>query len=730
MGNGGTGATTLASNSILTGNGTSAIQAEAGLSYSAEHLKIGDNDHGEAIISRLAPADPGSGAEGGDLSIKAGDGIGTNKVGGDLNLYGGTSTGAAGGGKIAFFASPGGGASGSTASTQAEVGSINSAGNLQIDGGITTGSTSFVNSSGVVQVATQGTIDHDSLANFVAAEHYDWASDNSGTATIHANNITDLHGAGVDGSANQLLTDDGDGTVTSEAGLTYDSETLTIGDDDNGIASIKRLAHSDEAGGNLAIYGGNGGGTNKSGGSLGLYAGASTGATYGGDILFYSNGRGSSGDSVNTSVVYMSMLGEEQTLLLNNVDRLQGPTDGDFTIQSDGNLTFKIDLDNDESTQLFQWMNASVVIAKLHEGGTLDLQQGLTVGGFTGGSGISAINSSGEVVVAAQPNITTMTGVFGGSANQLVTDDGDGTVTSESGLTYDSEALAIGDDDDGTATIKRTPHSDDNGGALYIRGGDATAGQTDKDGGILRLYGGRGTSNGDGGAVSIFTSKATGSSGTVSHTSSAVATFRADGNTMIHGNLIFEGPTPDAHETTFSITDPTADRTITVPNEDVDLAEVNHHYDYLHLNCQMTAASTNQYMGYGGHYNFNIGATAYSDGGSVANKNTTKWSHYQAITAATIHTVYYNFTTTGGSGNDFVFELWEIVPGSGSANNTTNLIKQYSISGNASDSYLLTATDTTGYSLAAGAGLLPVIRKTGSAWAGNIFGEMTIKFKY
>jgi hypothetical protein len=148
-------------------------------------LSIGADDNGEAIITRLAHGDD----VGGDLSIKAGDGTGTNKVGGDLNLYGGTSTGAAGGGKIAFFASPGGGASGSTASTQTEVGSINSAGNLQIDGGMTVGSTSFVNSSGVVQVATQGTIDHDSLANFVAAEHYRWDNDISGTATIHANNV-------------------------------------------------------------------------------------------------------------------------------------------------------------------------------------------------------------------------------------------------------------------------------------------------------------------------------------------------------------------------------------------------------------------------------------------------------------------------------------------------------------------------------------------------------------
>ena len=154
------------------------------------------------------------------------------------------------------------------------------------------------------------------------------------------------------------------------------------------------------------------------------------------------------------------------------------------------------------------------------------------------------------------------------------------------------------------------------------------------------------------------------------------------------------------------------------------------HYDYLHLNCQMSAASTNMYTGYGGHYNFNIGITPYTDGGGVVNKNTTKWSDYQAISAAVIDTVYYNFTSTGGSGANWVFELWEIVPGSGGNNNVTNLLKQYSITGNSDNDFIHTATDTTGYNLAAGAGLLAAIRKTSSAWSGNIFGEITIKFKY
>ena len=47
--------------------------------------------------------------------------------------------------------------------------------------------------------------------------------DRSGATLV----VTDLHPVGVSGSANQILTDDGDGTVTSEANLTFDGSTLT-----------------------------------------------------------------------------------------------------------------------------------------------------------------------------------------------------------------------------------------------------------------------------------------------------------------------------------------------------------------------------------------------------------------------------------------------------------------------------------------------------------------------
>ena len=51
-----------------------------------------------------------------------------------------------------------------------------------------------------------------------------------------------MHGAGVSGSNNQLLTDDGDGTVTSESNLTFDGTDLTIA---TGSIQVRTIDYSD-----------------------------------------------------------------------------------------------------------------------------------------------------------------------------------------------------------------------------------------------------------------------------------------------------------------------------------------------------------------------------------------------------------------------------------------------------------------------------------------------------
>ena len=104
-----------------------------------------------------------------------------------------------------------------------------------------------------------------------------------------------------DGStANGVCTYKDADEISVESTLTYDSETLNIGADDNGPAYIKRLTHSDEAGGMLQITGGAGTGTNKAGGDLRFAGGQGTGSGVGGNVNIYTAAAGGSGSSTNS----------------------------------------------------------------------------------------------------------------------------------------------------------------------------------------------------------------------------------------------------------------------------------------------------------------------------------------------------------------------------------------------------------------------------------------------
>jgi hypothetical protein len=108
-----------------------------------------------------------------------------------------------------------------------------------IAGTLTMGSTAFVNNSGVIQVATQGTIDHDSLANFVANEHIDWTGSSAGT--IHSTNIPTL---------NQNTT----GNAATATNLTASTSTAVgLGTIELGHASDTTIARS--AAGTVTIEG-------------------------------------------------------------------------------------------------------------------------------------------------------------------------------------------------------------------------------------------------------------------------------------------------------------------------------------------------------------------------------------------------------------------------------------------------------------------------------------------
>ena len=64
--------------------------------------------------------------------------------------------------------------------------------------------------------------------------------------------------------------------------------------------------------------------------------------------------------------------------------------------------------------------------------------------------------------------------------------------------------LTIGHNDDDIKYIKASTHSDGNAGRFYIEGADATAGQTDKGGGHLNLFGGQSTGTGEVGGIGFY----------------------------------------------------------------------------------------------------------------------------------------------------------------------------------------------------------------------------------
>ena len=115
--------------------------------------------------------------------------------------------------------------------------------NAWLNSRITTSADGSLNYDGTTAVA----VNHDSLAGFVAAEHYDWSSDISGTATIHANNYTNTTysaaangGIGLSGTAFSL---DIDGMNDIGAAL-VDADLMIVDDGAGGTnkkATMSRL---------------------------------------------------------------------------------------------------------------------------------------------------------------------------------------------------------------------------------------------------------------------------------------------------------------------------------------------------------------------------------------------------------------------------------------------------------------------------------------------------------
>jgi hypothetical protein len=159
----------------------------------------------------------------------------------------------------------------------------------------------------------------------------------------------------------------------------------------------------------------------------------------------------------------------------------------------------------------------------------------------------------------------------GSTANGVLTYGNASTIDVESTLTYGlvANTLKIGGDDVDNAFISRASHTSDDGGDLYLTSGSPTfiPGSTNKSSGDLFLRTGFSTGNNTGGSIKLQTVQAVLGSGTGLNQQADTVT--------IHGynvhleedvTLSFEGATDNGYETTLTVADPSAARTITLPN--------------------------------------------------------------------------------------------------------------------------------------------------------------------
>ena len=236
---------------------------------------------------------------------------------------------------------------------------------------------------------------------------------------------------------NEILTGNGTSALTSESTLTYTPNTLTIGDTDGGAVAINIPAHDDGNGASLSVAAGGatGGQTNKGGGILGLYGGQGTGNATLSQIRFYTYPAGGSGTIPVASPTLAATVTNGSTLRLDG-GTLEGPTDGDLFIFSDGNISFRLDADDDETSQKFSFQNYTGEIAHINESGDLQIDGDLTVSGNDikddDGTTCITFDSSGNTTIAGDLTVNKITTTHDYDTttfeNQLADNEGSGEI--------------------------------------------------------------------------------------------------------------------------------------------------------------------------------------------------------------------------------------------------------------------------------------------------------------
>ena len=251
------------------------------------------------------------------------------------------------------------------------------------------------------------------------------------------------------------------------------------------------------------------------------------------DVLYYGKGTGGAG---GTATTVQAIAGLGAYVGLSGTQTITGNKTFSGTLALGGSATATTKSANNNSTAVATTAYVDSAIsgvgqfAGLTFAGDTGISEPIASGDtfkVSGGTGLSSVASATDTVTINLDNTAVTAGSYGGAASVgSFTVDAQGRLTAASSTTIE---IALGTNTSGSYVATIT-------GGTGVTSSAATTGE--------------GTTH----SLSIGQDVAT----------SASVTFA--GLTLNSGSILFEGATADAHETTLAVTDPTADRTITLPD--------------------------------------------------------------------------------------------------------------------------------------------------------------------
>ena len=397
----------LPNGSVLVKGGDDLVGASPYISTTKDKLLLGTRNNETFEVQR----DASSSGVGVDLDIKAGNGFGTDKSGGDLNLYGGASTGATNGGKIRFWQGSRSGSSGNSLNTWTEM----------FNTEVTNGRLNFIGA---------GTL-------FFPNQDCKIQTDGSIDLTIDmGNNFTNRYLAIKDyTTVRALFPDEGNlylMSASNTTGLFLDAINSTI-------SAGSKAAHTGEDANTD-----NTGGINQTGLNLTITGGAGTGSGDGGGISFGTYPGGAAATTVNSTY--------EEKMAMDKDGNLQ--IDGNLTpagIVLDGNTITGVD-DSDEFTNDDAHIMTSAAIEDKILGYGYTTNTGdITSVAISEGSNTRTVSSGDATINFVQgEGIDVASAALGGNTVQL-TISGEDASTSNKGIV---ELATTGEADTGTDTAR------------------------------------------------------------------------------------------------------------------------------------------------------------------------------------------------------------------------------------------------------------------------------------